>query len=221
MSKNFKICMCPFEPPVAVAEGLSFYLFPPFNEKMATLKINPNISDYKDVDRQPGIEIAQFVQKSPSEDTITVELNIEGQHEQAFVFGGISYSIKLMKTSMETREGQDFLTFEFYLDTFDLTDFQNEGTVRFKPSHEHEDWVTNQNGYSFSPIIKNGVFVQLLKNPDRTIDLILNGPLGHFLKIHHDISSITTPVLDILLTWKSKTITLYLNGEIAQEKSVD
>ncbi len=125
-----------------------------------------------------------------------------------------------MGTSKVIREGQEFLTFEFFIDELELISTQKTGSITFTLGHSHDNWLTNNSSYIFKPISTEGIFVQSFKDPDGTFRISINGPLGHSLTIRHDISKFSTPKLNIALTWENKSIKLYLNGKLAKEKHV-
>nr|BAM62622.1 hypothetical protein [uncultured microorganism] len=221
MSSQIKICLCPFEPNIAIAEGLVISVSPPYTTDKVTVTINPYVTDYIEGKTEGDIRIAQLIEHRTSDETITTKLDIQHHPEQLFAHGGKLYSIRFMGTSKELREGQEFLSFEFFIDVLELTDVQKESSMTFTLSHEHNDWMTNKNAYKFKPLSIEGVFIQPFKDPDCTFRISINGPLGHSLTLRQNISGITTPKLHVALTWKDSSVKLYLNGELAKEESVE
>lgn len=220
MSSQINICLCPFEPNIAMAEGLVISVSPPYATDKVTVTINPNVTDYIEGKTEGNVQIAQLLEHRASDETIAARLDIQHHPEQLFAYGGKFYSIRFMGTSKELREGREYLSFEFFIDVLELTDVQKEGSMSFTLSHEHNDWITNKNGYRFKPLSIEGIFVQPFKDPDCTFRISINGSLGHSLTFRQDISEITTPKLHVALTWKDALVKLYLNGELAKEERV-
>lgn len=221
MSSQIKICLCPFEPNIATAEGLVISVFPPYTTDKVTITINPNVTDYIEGKTEGNVKIAQLTEQHASDETLTTSLDIQHHPEQLFAYGGKLYSIRFMATSKELREGQEYLSFEFFINVLELTNVQKEGSMTFALSHEHNDWTTNKNAYKFKPLSIEGIFIQPFKDPDCTFRISINGPLGHSLTFRQDISQIITPKLHVVLTWKDASVKLYLNGKLAKEKNVE
>lgn len=53
-----------------------------------------------------------------------------------------------------------------------------EGTVTFTLKHERRDWSTNGAGYNFGSFEAQGMRFDMVKYPDRTLELNLDGPLS-------------------------------------------
>ena len=216
-----KICLSPFEPNVAIAEGLTISVSPPYTSDKVTVTINPNITDYIESKTEENVKIAQFIEHRASDETITTMLDIQNHPEQLFSYGGKRYSIRFMGTSEELREGQKYLSFEFFIDELELKDIQKVGSITFTLNHEHDDWITNKNAYKFKPQILEGIFIQSFKDPDCTLRISINGPLGHSLTFRKDISGITTSKLHVAITWNDALVKLYLDGILAKEENVE
>lgn len=221
MSSQVKICLCPFEPNIANAEGLIISVSAPYSEDEVTVTINPNITDYVEGQNDENINVAQLMRYSSSDETITTKLDLVQNPEQRFAYGGKLRSIRFMGTSKELHEGQEFLSFEFFVDELELTGFQNEGSVAFTLNHEHSDWLTNGNAYKFNPVREQGVFIQASKESDCTFRVSINGPLGHSLTFRHDLSELTTTKLHVALEWKDSAVKLYLNGNLVNEQKIE
>jgi len=221
MSCLVNICLCPFEPSIAIAEGLVISVSPPYATDKVTVTINPNITDYFEGKTEGNVQVAQYLEHRSSDETITIRLDMQHHPEQLFAYGGKLYSIRFMGTSKELREGQEYLSFKFLIDILELTDVQKEGSMTFTLSHELNDWTKNKNGYRFKPLSIEGILVQSFKGPDCSLRISINGPLGHSLTFRQDISGIATPKLNVVLTWKDASVKLYLNGKFAKEERVE
>lgn len=219
MSSNVKICMSPFEPPLATVEGLSFSMGPRYSAEQVSVTINPNITDYVEGEKKEGLEIAQMVQQDPSVDSFSITLNIKNHPEQKFSFNGIRYSIRFMGTEKEKIKGDEFTSYKFFVDKHELSDIQKEGSFTFNLSHEHKDWITNDNGYDFKSVTYKEIIASTKKNPDSNLILNLNGPLGFSTVFKQSIKDYKTDVIHVAVTWKGSAIKLYFNGEFIEETS--
>jgi len=98
---------------------------------------------------------------------------------------------------------------------------QKEGSVVFTLKHEHKDWITDNNGYRFQPLSQKDIFfIQVVKDPNKTLRISANGPLGHHLIFRQSVSGISTPDLHVAITWKGSVVKLYLNSQQVQELQV-
>jgi len=221
MSSQVKICLCPFEPNIATAEGLVLSVSPPYTTDKVTATINPNVVNYIEGKTEGDVNISQLMEHHVSDETITINFDIVHHPEQVFAYGGKVYSIRFMGTSKELHDGQEYLAFEFFVDVLELTSIQKEGSMTFTLCHQHNDWITNNKGYRFQPLSKEGIFVQPFKDPNKTFKISINGPLGHSLTLRQDVSGITSSKLHVVLTWKDKLVKLYLNGKLVKEEAVE
>jgi hypothetical protein len=220
MSSLVKICLCPFEPNVAVSEGLTISVLPPYSETDVTVNINPNIVNYIEENTIGNAQFAQTTEQHSTDETATIRLDIQNHPEEQFAYGGNFYNIKFMGTTKESHEGQDFPSFSFYIDVLELSDIQKEGSIVFTLKHEHKDWVANNSNYSFRPFRDRGIFAQAVKDPNKTLRLIVNGPLGHYFTFRHNVSDVSTPELQVALTWKDSVVKLYLNSKLIHERQM-
>jgi len=221
MSSQVSICLCPFEPNIATAEDLVLSVSAPYSEKQVTLTINPNITGYIKGKSEGGLHIAQLIESRSTDETVTVKLDVQQHPEQLFAYGGKLHSVRFMGTIKKSYEVQEFLCFNFFVETLELTDVQKEGTAAFTLSHEHGDWMANKHGYNFQPLYVKGILLQPFKDPDGTFRISINGPLGHSLTFRQDVSEITTPKLHVAVTWKDTSVKLYLNSQLATEKQIE
>jgi hypothetical protein len=93
---------------------------------------------------------------------------------------------------------------------------QDEGTITFWLRHQHADWATNGHRYDLGRTYRSGVFVEAVKQPDRTIELSVSGPLGETFDMRSPIPPCDARGLFVAITWQGTKADLYLNGEHAQ-----
>jgi hypothetical protein len=220
MPTNVKICLCPFEPNLAVAGSLLIAVSPPYTDESVTVELNPKITKYTEGDSGGGVQIAQLTVQQSSDETIRINLHIANHPEQTLSYDGHNYTIRLMRISTEKREGQDFRTFEFFVDESELREIQMEGTFSCRISAPDADWPSNSREYRFPPVTGEGILVQVVKDTKRTLHVCVNGPLGQSIVFREDTSTLVTPKLHIALTWKDSTLELYLNGKLTQKRQI-
>jgi hypothetical protein len=95
---------------------------------------------------------------------------------------------------------------------------EKEGSITFTLKHEHKDWATNDSGYRFGTVKISGVSVEAVKNPDRTVQLKVSGPLGKDFEFRTYIPECDERGLFVAITWKEPEINLYLNGKLVETK---
>lgn len=89
----------------------------------------------------------------------------------------------------------------------------SEGTVMFLVLHSHQDWCTNQQGYTFGRMVKGPITVIPQKHPDGTMELDISGLTGQPLTIRRPIPASEQPGVTVAITWTESKITVYLNGQ--------
>jgi ribosomal protein S13 len=101
-----------------------------------------------------------------------------------------------------------------------MTNIQNEGSITFWISHPHNDWPLNGYGYDFGRLNfpQFGIALSVVKNPDRTLEITISGPLyrTYVLKNRIQDSIIKNNRLFIAITWKYPKVTLYVNAQNTQ-----
>jgi Concanavalin A-like lectin/glucanases superfamily len=95
---------------------------------------------------------------------------------------------------------------------------KDTGTITFWLRHEHADWATNDSGYKFGVIKKDGIEASAVKNPDRTISVSLAGPFDQRFNFQTAIPPCEERGLFVALTWDNKEVKLYLNGQPIETK---
>ena len=92
----------------------------------------------------------------------------------------------------------------------------NEGSMTFWLRHEHKDWTSNSNTYSFGEIEHSGIIAGSIKKPDRTVEIKLSGALGRDFTFRQSIPTCDERGLSVAFTWTDKEINLYLNGRLVE-----
>lgn len=99
----------------------------------------------------------------------------------------------------------------------------NEGTVAFWLEHNHSDWVTNRNFYRFPEIRTGDIRVRPMKYPDGRI--VIKSSVGSHEALEFVVRSASSSRapsgksgVHIAITWAPGTVTLYVNGEVAEER---
>lgn len=90
---------------------------------------------------------------------------------------------------------------------------ENEGSMTFWLSHEHDDWHSNSNGYNFNSFSGNGLTVTVVKQPDCRLDLAVKGPMGQTFSFRVPVPECPENRLFVCLTWKHPEFNLYLNSQ--------
>ena len=65
MPSLIDICLCSFEPNIAIAEGLVISVSPPYTTDKVNVTINPNVSDYNEGKTEGNVQIAQHLEHQP------------------------------------------------------------------------------------------------------------------------------------------------------------
>ena len=69
---------------------------------------------------------------------------------------------------------------------------EHEGTVAFWLKHAHMDWQTNNQGYKFGPFSAHGLSWSVFKHPDRSLQVVISGPLSRTSTFNTRVPEITT-----------------------------
>jgi hypothetical protein len=102
-----------------------------------------------------------------------------------------------------------------------ITKLQKEGSATFWLRHRDRDWAVNEKEYQFGEIRKSGMSVEASKHTDKTIDLLVSGPLGQDFKFRHPIPKCDSRGLFVAVTWQDLEVKLYLNGKLTEVVTVD
>ncbi|MCP4245963.1 MAG: hypothetical protein GY778_02840 [bacterium] len=95
---------------------------------------------------------------------------------------------------------------------------EQKGTVAFWLQHPHMDWQTNNQGYKFGPFSDHGISYVVFKHPDRSLQVVISGPLSRTSTFHTRVPDIVVPQgLHVAITWRFPTVTLYLKGQPVAE----
>jgi hypothetical protein len=117
LAQTFKIVLSPFNPNMEVVGPFVFTVHPPYGDKSVTLVINPNLQHYEEkADAPEGVDVRQVTVSQNTDETRKLNFDINTEPEQVFDFRGGKYKVKLLSIAKENIEGQDFLSFEFFLE---------------------------------------------------------------------------------------------------------
>jgi len=98
-------------------------------------------------------------------------------------------------------------------------DIKEEGSIEFWINHKHKDWSTNDHGYRFKTFSSHGVSFTAQKHPDRTFELIVDGPLDSQFTFKCPIPECDERGLHTVVTWTRLEVHLYLNGRLVETVS--
>jgi len=112
MSKihNVKLIASPFNPSLEVAGDLVISLHVPYSDDMVTIKINPNIVDYKE---KPSPNVRQVKVSKETGETHTLKLDFQVNNVQKIKVDNKDYEIKLLHIGKVKQEKANFPVFEF------------------------------------------------------------------------------------------------------------
>jgi len=112
MEKTIKIINSPFNPPLEVVDKICIKIHVPCSDDMVTLKIDTNITDYTEQEKNDGVEVRQAMVTEDTKHTKTVQLNLQDDKERQVEIDGEIYKIKLISIGKEKIEGQEFPYYE-------------------------------------------------------------------------------------------------------------
>ena len=89
---------------------------------------------------------------------------------------------------------------------------QDRGTMSFKISHEHVDWMTNAQGYKFGSFGDGKTLdVVVLKNPDLSLEVRIVFE-HHFHTFSGPIADFAARELSVTFSWDPDEIKLLIDG---------
>lgn len=98
---------------------------------------------------------------------------------------------------------------------------RNEGTIVFGLKHEHKDWATNSASYNFGITKADGISVEPVKHPDKTLEIKLVGPFEKDFTFRNPLPPCDERGLHVAMAWKDDKVQLYLNGQLVETKDVE
>lgn len=207
MAKLIKLTASPFTPPVEFVEDIVITLHSPYSETSVTVLVNPQIVDWTDT----KVGNILVLRGTPDSKTLRFDLAMNSTHRISY--STKVYEIKLMRIGKEKMDGQDFLSYEFFVEqTVHDADFRKEGNITFWARHKNKNWATDNNEYEFWPFGHEGVEVVLTKKADKTLIIELNGPFDRKLKFTCTVPPCDDRGLFVAGTWKDAEINLLLNA---------
>lgn len=90
------------------------------------------------------------------------------------------------------------------------------GTISFWLQHKHQDWPTNDQGYSFPTISPEGILVHSAKHPDGNLEITIAGPFDKRFRFSLPIPDCSPRGCHVVVRWKSPKVDLFLNGNLSQ-----
>jgi len=89
---------------------------------------------------------------------------------------------------------------------------QDHGTISFKISHEHADWMTNSQSYKFGPFGDGKTLdVTVFKNCDLSLEVRIAFE-HHSDTFSGPIADFSGPELSVIFSWDPDGITLFIDG---------
>lgn len=117
MMKNIRITCSPFSPGIEVVEDIVIKACLPYSENNVTVQVNPNIQGYDEKLDQSNVKVRQATVTTKTDQTHTFKLDFKDNNVQKVKIGEKEYKIKLMNIGKENIKGQDFPTFEFFVES--------------------------------------------------------------------------------------------------------
>ncbi len=89
---------------------------------------------------------------------------------------------------------------------------QDRGTMSFKISHEHADWMTNTQSYKFGPFGDGKTLdVVVFKNSDLSLEVRIAFE-HHSHTFSGQLAEFAGPELSVIFTWSPDEIKLCIDG---------
>lgn len=110
---SVKLTISPFQPSIEVAGDLVIKMHVPYSDQMATVQVNPNITDYRAIADAPNLKVRQVTESSSMSDTLTLRFELGRQTLHKITIGGKTYLIELLKIGPAEQHGQKFKSYEF------------------------------------------------------------------------------------------------------------
>ncbi len=117
LEKTVKIISSPFNSNLEVAGDIVLKLHFPYNDKMVTIQVNPNVAHYEENGKasNQNIQIKQVFMTRPTDETKTLTFDFSENNVHKVTTGGKSYEIKLLNIGKQHIDNQDFPEFEFHV----------------------------------------------------------------------------------------------------------
>lgn len=117
MQKLVKISTSPVSPNIEVVGDIVIKIHLQYSESDVTILVNPNIQEYAENQDQPGIKIRHATATSDTDESRQLQLNLKDKNVQTTNINGKEYKITLMNIGKEAFEGQEFLYYEFFVES--------------------------------------------------------------------------------------------------------
>lgn len=110
---NVKINNSPSHSNLEVAGNLVIKLHVPYSNEKVTIKVNPNITEYKE---KAGNNVRQYTEIADTDETKTLSFDFHKNNIHNITISGKNYKIRLLNIGTALEQGQNFPYFEFYVE---------------------------------------------------------------------------------------------------------
>ena len=98
---------------------------------------------------------------------------------------------------------------------------RSQGTLMFTLVHE-PGWPSNSSGYNFGTVMKDeDMAIEVVKYPDTTFEFKVTGLFGTTFIFRRPMPACEKNECHVVFSWKDGVISLHLNGQFEESKSVD
>jgi len=153
-----------------------------YGEDHIEIFANPNLTHYEAESEKSSddTKVRQLAVTHGTDNSRRLAFHLGQQPQHTVRIRGKSYNIRLLSVGSKRIEGQAFLTFEFDITDADVEPegIMKEGSINFFCRHEHKDWTTNENQYTFDGPNDAPIRTRATKHTDRTLEIRAAGPLG-------------------------------------------
>lgn len=110
---SVKLNVSPFEPGIEIAGDLVIKMHVPYSDQIATIQVNPNITDHRPSADVPGMKIRQVTETRETSETQTLQFELKKRTTHQIAVGQKMYVIELVNIGYTEKEGQKFKSYEF------------------------------------------------------------------------------------------------------------
>lgn len=109
---NIKLISSPSHSNLEIAEELIIKLHVPYSNDQVTVKVNPNITEYRDDQTK---NIRQLSVSRDTDETKTLRFDFKNNNIHRINVGNKNYEMRLMAIGKVNEAGQDFPAFDFMI----------------------------------------------------------------------------------------------------------
>ena len=111
---NITINTSPSHSNLEIAGDLVIKLSVPYSKDFVTVKVNPNIKEYKEqLTKNKNVEVRHYTYSKDTPETKTLKFGLIGENEQEVNIADKKYILKLMDIRTIREGAQDFFAFHF------------------------------------------------------------------------------------------------------------